>query len=128
MTNPQANLQAESPVLPRGVSDGMATAWLLVAAAVLLQMATNGRYGYFRDELYYIATSDHLAWGYVHFSPLASLLLRPSRFLFWGFSGRDSVPAGAGQWRRDRAHRPDHAGTRRQAVRGAAGVPLSPAG
>src|SRR6202158_5327851 len=82
MTNPQANLQAESPVLQRGVADGMATAWLLGAAAVLLQMATNGRYGYFRDELYYIATSDHLAWGYVDFAPLASLLLRVSRFLF----------------------------------------------
>jgi len=60
----------------------MAIACLLAAAAVLLQMMTNGRYGYFRDELYYIATSDHLAWGYVDFAPLASLLLRVSRFLF----------------------------------------------
>src|SRR6266849_10494038 len=60
-------------------SGDMASAWLMAAAAVLLQMATNGRYGYFRDELYYIATSDHLAWGYVDFAPLASLLLRVSR-------------------------------------------------
>ena len=90
MTNPQATLQTESPVLQREVvideqswfSGGMAIACLLAAAAVLLQMMTNGRYGYFRDELYYIATSDHLAWGYVDFAPLASLLLRVSRFLF----------------------------------------------
>jgi 4-amino-4-deoxy-L-arabinose transferase-like glycosyltransferase len=59
----------------------MVIAWLLAVAAVLLQMATNGRYGYFRDELYYIATSDHLAWGYVDFAPLASLLMRISRVL-----------------------------------------------
>ncbi len=67
----------------------MAVAWFLAAAAVLLHIATNGRYGYFRDELYYIATSDHLAWGYVDFAPLASLLLRVSRtvlgdVLCWG--------------------------------------------
>jgi len=90
MTNPQATLQTESRVLEREVvineqswfSGGMAIACLLAGAAVLLQIATNGRYGYFRDELYYIATSDHLAWGYVDFAPLASLLLRVSRFLF----------------------------------------------
>src|SRR6202166_3094348 len=90
MTNPQATLQTESPVLQREVvinqhswfSGGMAIACLLAVAAVLLQIATNGRYGYFRDELYYIATSDHLAWGYVDFAPLASLLLRVSRLLF----------------------------------------------
>src|SRR6266446_1452117 len=87
MTNLQANLQTESSVLQHEVainnqswfSGAMAIAWLLGCAAVLLQMATNGRYGYFRDELYYIATSDHLAWGYVDFAPLASLLLRVSR-------------------------------------------------
>ena len=54
----------------------MAIAWCLVAIAVLLQMVTNGRYGYFRDELYFIATSKHLAFGYVDFAPLAALVLR----------------------------------------------------
>jgi hypothetical protein len=90
MTDRQTNSQRKAPVLQPEVfideqswfSGGMAIAWLLAAAAVLLQMATNGRYGYFRDELYYIATSDHLAWGYVDFAPLASLLMRVSRFLF----------------------------------------------
>jgi len=55
-------------------------AWLLAAAAVLLQMLTNGRYGYFRDELYFLACGDHLAWGYVDFAPLVALLARISRF------------------------------------------------
>jgi len=56
-------------------SGGMAVAWLFASAAVLLQMLTNGRYGYFRDELYFMATGDHLAWGYVDFAPLAACLL-----------------------------------------------------
>jgi Dolichyl-phosphate-mannose-protein mannosyltransferase len=56
-------------------------AWILAAAAVLLQMLTNGRYGYFRDELYFLACSDHLAWGYVDFAPLVALLARVSRFV-----------------------------------------------
>jgi len=56
-----------------------AIAWFLAALAVILQMLTNGRYGYFRDELYFIATSKHLALGYVDFAPLASLVLRMSR-------------------------------------------------
>jgi Dolichyl-phosphate-mannose-protein mannosyltransferase len=51
-------------------------------AAFLLQMLTNGRYGYFRDELYYIACSNHLAFGYVDFAPLAAVLLRISRTVF----------------------------------------------
>jgi hypothetical protein len=60
----------------------MAIVWFLAAIAVLLQMLTNGRYGYFRDELYFIATSKHLAFGYVDFAPLAALILRVSRTLF----------------------------------------------
>src|SRR5580704_14564794 len=56
-------------------------AWILAVAVVLLQMLTNGRYGYFRDELYFLACSDHLAWGYVDFAPLVALLTHASRFL-----------------------------------------------
>ena len=51
-------------------------------AAFLLQMLTNGQYDYFRDELYYIACSNHLAFGYVDMAPLAPLLLRISRATF----------------------------------------------
>src|SRR5260370_21555727 len=63
-------------------------AWLLAGAAVLLQMLTNGRYGYFRDELYFLACSDHLDWGYVDFAPLVALLTRVSRMALG-----DSLPA-----------------------------------
>jgi|HubBroStandDraft_3_1064219.scaffolds.fasta_scaffold19146_2 hypothetical protein len=59
----------------------LAIAWLIAGIAVGLQMATNGRYGYFRDELYFLAAGDHLAWGYVDFAPLVALLARASRAL-----------------------------------------------
>src|SRR5271165_2469949 len=62
-------------------SGSMRVAWFLGAFAFLLQMATNGRYGYFRDELYYLACSDHLAFGYVDFAPLIAWLARGSRMI-----------------------------------------------
>jgi hypothetical protein len=63
-------------------SRDLAWAWVLAIAALALQMATNGRYGYFRDEFYFLATSNHLAAGYVDFAPLAAWILRFSRMLF----------------------------------------------
>jgi hypothetical protein len=51
------------------------------AVALLTHLLTNGRYGYFRDELYYIACGRHLAFGYVDQPPLSILLLRLSQLL-----------------------------------------------
>jgi hypothetical protein len=61
---------------------GMWIAWALAGTAVLAQMLTNGRYGYFRDELYFLAASDHLAFGYVDFAPLTAWLTHASRMVF----------------------------------------------
>jgi 4-amino-4-deoxy-L-arabinose transferase-like glycosyltransferase len=41
---------------------------------LLAQLLTAFRYGIFRDELYYIACSEHLAWGYVDQPPLIALI------------------------------------------------------
>jgi Dolichyl-phosphate-mannose-protein mannosyltransferase len=40
----------------------------------LVHMLVSGNYGYFRDELYYIAAGHHLAPGYVDFPALIALL------------------------------------------------------
>lgn len=48
---------------------------LYIAAAVfLVHLLTADRYGYFRDELYYLACARHLAWGYVDQPPMIALI------------------------------------------------------
>ncbi len=46
----------------------------------LLHLLTSGGYGYFRDEFYYIACSEHLAFGYVDQPPVSIALLWLNRF------------------------------------------------
>jgi 4-amino-4-deoxy-L-arabinose transferase-like glycosyltransferase len=62
----------------------VATAGLLGVAAVLvvLLLAVATRYGYHRDELYYLVASRHLAWGYVDQPPLTPALAGLARLLF----------------------------------------------
>src|ERR1700752_1123416 len=50
--------------------------WVYVLAFIYfaLHMATSTRYGYFRDALYYLACSEHLAFGYVDQPPFIALL------------------------------------------------------
>jgi hypothetical protein len=45
----------------------------IALAALLLHVGTAWRYGYFRDELYFIACGRHLSWGYVDQPPLVAL-------------------------------------------------------
>jgi len=51
-------------------------------------MAVADRYGWHRDELYYLASSRHLALGYVDYPPLTPLLARLDQAIFPG-----SLPA-----------------------------------
>jgi 4-amino-4-deoxy-L-arabinose transferase-like glycosyltransferase len=60
----------------------MRIAWIMAGLAVAVLMLTSGQYGYFRDELYYLALSDHLAAGYVDLAPLVVWITRVSRVLF----------------------------------------------
>ena len=50
--------------------------WGLPLAALALFVATATGYGVFRDELYYVACSRHLDWGYVDHPPLVALVAR----------------------------------------------------
>src|SRR5216117_3404855 len=66
-------------------------------AALLVHLLTNGRYGYFRDELYYIACARHLDFGYIDQPPLSILLLRLSEaFLGDSLFAVRLLPAAAG--------------------------------
>ena len=47
--------------------------WGLVAAKLLLHLPGLFRYGYFRDELYFLDCARHLDWGYVDCAPLVAV-------------------------------------------------------
>jgi 4-amino-4-deoxy-L-arabinose transferase-like glycosyltransferase len=54
----------------------------LAVVALIVHLLTIYRYGYFRDELYYIACARHLDFGYVDLAPLSTVLLRIELILF----------------------------------------------
>jgi hypothetical protein len=70
--------QATGTVAPRG--NGARALLLAVgpvaATKLVVQIAFASGYGYFRDELYYLACARHLDWGYVDHPPLCVALLR----------------------------------------------------
>src|SRR5207237_9595438 len=57
----------------------------LAVVALIVHLLTIHRYGYFRDELYYIACARHLDFGYVDLAPLSAFLLR-IELIFFGSS------------------------------------------
>src|SRR5437899_8363514 len=57
-------------------------AFAIAVFTLLLHMWSNGGYGYFRDELYFLACGDHLAWGYADTAPMVALVAKTSRAFF----------------------------------------------
>ena len=41
-----------------------------------IHMATNGRYGFHRDELQFLSDARHLDWGFVPYPPMTAFLER----------------------------------------------------
>ena len=50
--------------------------WLIAAVVAAVHLAVATRYGWHRDEFYYVICGRHLAWGYADQPPLAPLLAR----------------------------------------------------
>jgi len=70
--------------LPRRspLPDVLVVPLLFAVLKLVLQALAITNYGYFRDELYYIACSKHLAWGFVDQPPFSIALLALNRALF----------------------------------------------
>ncbi len=84
-TAPNAG-SAAAPAPGRGPAELPPASWRwlggIAAGAFVVLMAFAGRYGYHRDELYFLAASRHMAWGYVDQPPLSVALVWISRHLF----------------------------------------------
>ncbi len=68
---PTPDAPARHPLL-----SGTAILLYLALAKLILHLVTNGGYGYHRDELYYIACGNHLAWGFVDHPPLTPFIAK----------------------------------------------------
>ena len=58
---------------------GAAVVVYLAFVKLLVHLLTAGNYGYFRDELYYMAAGERLAFGYVDFPPFVALVAAAAR-------------------------------------------------
>jgi hypothetical protein len=81
IVDPRAETIDESS-RPQGTAPFAAGPVGLVAALfVTLELSVAARYGFHRDELYFLACARHLAWGYVDQPPIVPLVARLSTAL-----------------------------------------------
>ena len=72
MAQAKAAPAARGEKWPVGPLDGTLVL-LLVGAKLAVHLVSAGRYGYFRDELYFLDCGRHLDWGYVDCAPLIAV-------------------------------------------------------
>ena len=84
--------------IPRAIVLGETAVLIYLGLAKLfVHLAVNGRYGLFRDELYYIVLGRRLDFGFVDVPPFTPLVARASRLLFGdSLQGLRLFPALAG--------------------------------
>jgi hypothetical protein len=73
-----ASIEREQGLQPLDAERRVDWTILLGIAAIitLVHMTTNGRYGFFRDELQFLSDARHLDWGFVSYPPLTPYLER----------------------------------------------------
>lgn len=77
-----AQTTSPAPEVPSRGPGGHALVGALALAKLALHLAAAGVYGFFIDELYFLACGEHLAWGYVDFPPLTAVQAWLARHLF----------------------------------------------
>src|SRR3954452_16424235 len=93
----QPTLSSLSERSSNSFTSGPALVLYLAVAKLVLHLLTASRYGIFRDELYYLACSEHLDWGYVDQPPLVAIIAWLARHVFGdSLIGLRLVPATAG--------------------------------
>ena len=75
--NPISSMEHENRWL-----SGPAIVAYVASAKLILHLATASVYGFFIDELYFLACGQHLAWGYVDMPPLTAFQAWLTRALF----------------------------------------------
>jgi dolichyl-phosphate-mannose-protein mannosyltransferase len=68
----------------------------LSATKLLVHVLLATRYGYFRDELYFLDCGRHLGWGYVDHAPLIGLVARLALLMGGSLHALRIFPAVAG--------------------------------
>lgn len=75
----QESTPGDRPVVLAPLATGVLT--LLVAVKLAVHFAVANRYGYFRDELYFLDLGRHLDWGYVDCAPLVAVYAKVALLL-----------------------------------------------
>src|SRR5258708_31885208 len=65
-----AAVAARENLKPSPLTSGTAIVLYVAFVRIILYCIAGPRYGYFRDELYYLACGEHPSWGYVDQPPL----------------------------------------------------------
>jgi hypothetical protein len=68
----------------------------VAGAKLLLHLLLANRYGYFRDELYFLDCGRHLDWGYVDHAPMIGLVARVALMLGGSLFALRAIAAVAG--------------------------------